>query len=298
MFNFCRSLHLKCEMRVALFLFYLFSFSLQAQQFSSVIHEIVDAENHFAGMAKEKNTRDAFVHHLADSSIVFERGNPVLGKEVWKKRNADASLLFWWPVFSDVSASGDFGYNTGPFEWSKDKTGSKPVAFGYFSSVWKKNKEGQWKVAIDMGMEMPGAESKDHSLATSKKGSVKAKSKSSFAKAKQELLQLDKDYVNQLNMQSVSFLPAYFSDEARLHRTGHFPVLTPKEITEFADGRDNYSFEHLGGDMASSGDMAYAYGRVKASAKADQKQVTLNYLRIWKKEEGKNWKIVLDVIGG
>jgi ketosteroid isomerase-like protein len=286
-----------CEMRIALFLFYLFSFSLQAQQFSSAVREIVDAENHFSGMAKEKNTRDAFVHYLADSSIVFERGNPVLGKEVWKKRNPDASLLFWWPVFSDVSASGDFGYNTGPFEWSKDKTGSKPVAFGYFSSVWKKDNEGEWKVVIDMGMEMPGAEDKNPSLATSQKKTTPPTGRVAFAKAKQEFLQLDKDYINQLNMQSVSFLSAYFSDEARLHRTGHFPVLTPKRISAFADSRDNYSFEHLGGDMASSGDMAYAYGRVNASDKADQKQVTLNYLRIWKKE-GKNWKIVLDVIGG
>jgi len=286
-------------MRTGLFLFFLlFTVSLKAQQFSPAVRQIVEAENHFAAMAKEKNTRDAFVDHLADSGIVFERTNPVIGKEVWSKRKADTSLLFWWPVFSDVAASGDFGYNTGPFEWSKDKTGSKPVAFGYFSSVWKKDKEGIWKVAIDMGMETPGAEEKTVSLSTSKKSPLKEKDNTAFAKAKQELLQLDGEYVNQLNKQSVSFLATYFSDEARLHRTDHFPVLTPSAIHEFADSRDHYSMEQLGGDMASSGDMGYVYGRVKAVNKSDQKPVTLNYLRIWKKEEGKNWKIVLDVIGG
>jgi len=286
-------------MRTGLFLFFLlFTVSLKAQQFSSAVRQIVEAENHFAAMAKEKNTRDAFVDHLADSGIVFERTNPVIGKEVWSKRNADASLLFWWPVFSDVAASGDFGYNTGPFEWSKDKTGSKPVAFGYFSSVWKKDKEGTWKVAIDMGMETPGAEEKTVSLSTSKKSPLKTTGNTAFAKAKQELLQQDMEYVSQLNKQSVSFLATHFSDEARLHRTGHFPVLTPSAIHEFADSRDHYFMEQLGGDMASSGDMGYVYGRVKAMNKSDQKPVNLNYLRIWKKEEGKNWKIVLDVIGG
>ncbi len=89
-----------------------FSFFSLAQSFSPAVQQIIDAENSFASLSKKQNTRDAFIANLADNGIVFEETEPVIGKEVWLKRRADSSLLFWWPVFSDVSASGDFGYNT------------------------------------------------------------------------------------------------------------------------------------------------------------------------------------------
>lgn len=272
-------------------------FSSVAQTFSPMKKELVAAENAFASLAKERNTRDAFVDNLGDSSIVFERGNPVLGREVWMKNKPDNTLLFWWPVFSDVSASGDFGYNTGPFEWSADRSGAKPQVHGYFSSVWKKGKDGAWKVAIDMGMGMPNAEGKPFSMTTSKREPTNASS-SSWEKPKEEIVRLDKSYVERLNQKAISFITDQLSDEARIHRTGHFPLTTVDAINNFSDSRENYHFEHLGSDIASSGDLAYTYGRVNSVNKTDKKQTVLNYLRIWKKEEGKNWKIVLDVIGG
>ncbi|HEY5822894.1 MAG TPA: nuclear transport factor 2 family protein [Cyclobacteriaceae bacterium] len=273
------------------------SFSI-AQPFSPMVQEVIDAENGFASLSKTQNTREAFVANFADDGIVFEKASPVLGKEIWSKRAADNSLLFWWPVFSDVSTSGDFGYNTGPFEWSADRSGARPKAYGYFSSVWKKGEEGVWKVVIDMGIGLPTGEEKSSELTTSKKKPAKVKTPSVFEKAKQELLDWDKKYVDQLNMQSLSFIPSHLSDEARVHRTGHFPLKTKEEIKSFTDSRENYHLDHLGGDMAASGDLAYTYGKVNASNAENGKQVTLNYLRIWKKEDGKNWKIVLDVIGG
>jgi hypothetical protein len=149
-----------------------------------------------------------------------------------------------------------------------------------------------------MGMSLPAAEEKHPILATSDKKSVKVKGKFAFAKAKKEFLDFDKAYIGRLNSKAVSFLISDFSDEARLHHTGNFPVITPKAIQEFSDSEENYQFEQSGGDMALSGDLAYAYGKVKAVSKKEKKEIPLNYMRIWKKEDGKNWKIVLDVIGG
>jgi ketosteroid isomerase-like protein len=51
----------------------------------------------------------------------------------------------------------------------------------------------------------------------------------------------------------------------------------------------------LAGDVASSGDMAYVYGRVK-SVDTDQREVVSNYLRLLRRDEGGAWKIVLHVI--
>ena len=49
----------------------------------------------------------------------------------------------------------------------------------------------------------------------------------------------------------------------------------------------NLSYKNAGTAMASSGDLAYAYGYIELSGK------TGNYLRVWKKEMD-GWRIVLD----
>ena len=60
--------------------------------------------------------------------------------------------LTWSPVGADIAASGDLGYTWGTFEFhSKDKDGKDVVDQGKYMSVWKKQADGSWKVAVDMG---------------------------------------------------------------------------------------------------------------------------------------------------
>jgi ketosteroid isomerase-like protein len=60
--------------------------------------------------------------------------------------------LTWEPAGGDVAASGDLGYTYGTFEFrSKDKDGKPVVDHGKYTSIWKKQKDGSWKVVLDMG---------------------------------------------------------------------------------------------------------------------------------------------------
>jgi len=60
--------------------------------------------------------------------------------------------LTWTPVGADISSSGDLGYTYGTYEFrSKDKDGKPTVEHGKYTSIWKKQKDGSWKVALDMG---------------------------------------------------------------------------------------------------------------------------------------------------
>ena len=277
-----------------IFLLFLIPISSFAQQAQS-LKELVNAENNFASISRDKSTRDAFVACLADSAIVFGRGAAVLGKPMWEGRPAGPGLLFWWPTVSDVSSSGDFGYNTGPFEFSRNRT-EKPAGFGYFSSVWKKGADGVWKVVIDIGIGIPSEEEKKSEWRTN---SIKVKkSKDKGTAVKKGLMTFDKTYNEKLTQLHTSFIKEYLSTEGRLHRMGYFPLTTASEILNFKDGLEQYQFQPIGGDIASSGDMGYTYGNVKAINKEDSKEVNLNYMRVYKKEDGKNWKVVLDVIGG
>jgi ketosteroid isomerase-like protein len=60
--------------------------------------------------------------------------------------------LTWTPVGADISSSGDLGYTYGTFEFhSKDKDGKPTVDHGKYTSIWKKQSNGSWKVVLDMG---------------------------------------------------------------------------------------------------------------------------------------------------
>jgi ketosteroid isomerase-like protein len=64
--------------------------------------------------------------------------------------------LTWTPVGADISSSGDLGYTYGTYEFeSKDKDGKPVVEHGKYTSIWKKQRDGSWKVVLDMGNASP-----------------------------------------------------------------------------------------------------------------------------------------------
>src|SRR5947209_5025845 len=115
---------------------------------------IVEAERAFARAAAVKGTRDAFLEFLADDGVIFQPG-PVNGKQFWQARTPRKGLLSWEPIFADVSLTGDLGYTTGPYEFRPNGADDKPIAFGQYFTIWKKQTDGSWKVALDRGTSNP-----------------------------------------------------------------------------------------------------------------------------------------------
>lgn len=269
-----------------------FSSNVIAQKLPGPVQEVVDAEIAFAQMSKDKSTREAFLENLAADAIVFSNGEPVNGIDLWKKRPATNGMLYWWPVFADVSIAEDFGYTTGPYEMSKDKS-SDPFAFGYYATVWKKNGSGVWKVAADLGINFESPEEEQQSLKTVRRSS--GKGKRPLPSSKEDLTYIEQSYTQWLNETGNSFLPEYFSKDCRIHRSGNWPYTSMKVIESIQEERQFY-FEPVDADVSASGDLGYTYGRVKIESK-DGNMEKASYLRVWKREAGLNWKIVLDVIG-
>src|SRR5688572_12676070 len=171
--------------------------SVGAQDFSSELQSMVDAENAFAKYSKEKNTRDAFLMYLTDSTVLFDKNGPVKGKKSWTDRSPNSSLLFWRPVLVGISKSGDLGFSTGPWEWSPSKEATEPEAHGYYATIWQKFPEG-WKMALDLGILMPGAEVNAAPLHSSNPKGVSRKS-AAKATMKNNFVDVDKNYNNKLN---------------------------------------------------------------------------------------------------
>jgi ketosteroid isomerase-like protein len=264
-----------------------------AQDFSSELQSMVDAENAFAKYSKEKNTRDAFLIYLTDSTVLFDKSGPVKGKKSWAERSPDNSLLFWYPLFVGISKNGDLGFSTGPWEWSPTKETAKPEAHGYYATVWQKSPEG-WKMAVDIGARTPGPDQKTVGLHASNPHT--SREKRSDKTTKKGLLAFDKTYSDNLTREGVGFLPEEFSKEALIIRPGSFPDYYP--FKNLSSRGQKLKFLSMGGDIASSKDLGYVFGRAEYESMKNGavSLVNASFLRVWKIENGE-WKIVLDVVG-
>ena len=264
--------------------------SLLAQKFTPQLQSMVDAENAFAKFSKEKNMRDAFLANLTDSTILYSKDGPIKGKQSWVERQPNNNLLFWWPVFVGISSSNDLGFTTGPWQWSETKE-AQPVAHGYFVSVWKKVGS-EWKLATDIGSPMPGVDASAAPLHSSNPIGSAGKNKN----VKGVLMEIDRTYNESLKKDGATYHNEKFSKDAMIKYPRTFPDYFPFEANQNIVRPD---FTSLGGEVSTSNDLAYTYGRVTASISDNNSIVpyTANFLRVWKYED-KAWKIVIELISG
>jgi ketosteroid isomerase-like protein len=262
------------------------------------IQSLVEAERAFAAMAKEKNTREAFLFFLADDAVTSAPGlGPRIGKKHLEEQEPNEGYLHWYPVFSDIASSRDFGYNTGPWEFREKRSDEKPVAFGEFVSVWEKNAQGEWKVAIDIGIGHGEPAAEAPPLTTSRNKLQGGKKHTSAEKNK--LYQFEKTFIREFSEKGNGAYLTLLSDEAKFFRGGSLPFTTSKQIKDLLAGEQRaQTYTFMGGDVASSGDLAYVYGKVTFQIIKDNRTQTKqgSYMRFYKKEDGKTWRIVLDLL--
>lgn len=120
-------------------------------EMTPTVKALVDAERAFSAASVAKGTRDAFLEFLADDSLLFRPG-PVPGKMFTRNRPAPPGKLVWAPTFADVASSGDIGYTSGPYEFRKGEMTEPPSTWGHYMSIWRKQKDGSWKVEVDLGI--------------------------------------------------------------------------------------------------------------------------------------------------
>jgi ketosteroid isomerase-like protein len=275
-----------------------FAFRLSAQEFKNAdLQSLSNAERAFSAMAKEKNTRDAFLFYFADSAVSSVPGQgPRIGKKYLEEQQPNESWLYWYPVYSDISSSGDFGFNTGPWEFRQKKTDEKPVAFGEFVSMWKTNANGEWKVAVDIGIGHGPVSTPVTTLNTSTTPLKKVKGKPS---SKKEILEIEKNFIQAFATSGKSAYEKLLSQEVRLYRPTKEPFIGLAKADEaLSNGLQNLSYSPMGADISSAGDLAFVYGKASFDVTRDGATQKRNgsYMRFWKKEDGKNWKIVLDLV--
>ncbi len=104
----------------------------------------IDAERAFTADAQKLGQWTAFRKWSTTDAIMFV---PQAGSaHEFLKGKADPPVaVFWWPGRSYVSCDGKTAINSGPWvrQWGK--------SVGYFTTVWQRQDDGNWKWTLDHG---------------------------------------------------------------------------------------------------------------------------------------------------
>lgn len=268
---------------------------------ASALRSMVDTELAFARMSAEQGPRQSFMAFIADDGILF-RPRAVKGKQWMTEHPVPPSdkrpLLNWYPIVADIARYGDMGYTTGPWEYKADIHDAKPVAWGNFLTVWKKQPDGSWKFAIDLGISNPQPAAaparwqlpQDYKKPKAKKGFWRFDSST--------LLDRDREFSKASALRgAAAAFASYTHESVRVYREGKFPFVgqTPSAAA-LPTSTNVWTWDPAFGDISISDDLGYTYGTYKIENPAATPKIleTGNYFRIWKKD-GNRWLVVADL---
>jgi ketosteroid isomerase-like protein len=109
-----------------------------------------------------KHGHDAFLTYFSEDGVELVDGGGINTKDDMRQQPPwpEGTTLTWMPVKAEMAASGDLGYTYGNYVYTaKNKEGKLVANYGKYTSIWKKQKDGQWKVVVDMGNSSPDPKS-------------------------------------------------------------------------------------------------------------------------------------------
>lgn len=270
------------------------------------IETLVAAERAFARQCVERGVRAAFLDFFAPEGLSFdpEPGNAharLLARPAPARR--PPITLDWQPITADVSASGDFGWTTGPFEL-RDDLGQRPTQHGLYFSVWKRQADGAWKVLADLGTSLPApgllavAAAPGQYAAWPQPEGPPAGWKAP-EQVRAALQTIERDFDRACGAAPFAdCLARRLAPQARLHRDGRAPVVGRVAIQAvWAESGARPVWQPLGGDVARAGDLAYTYGRYALARPAGADGQAMagergHYLHVWRRNAQGFWLAV------
>jgi ketosteroid isomerase-like protein len=83
------------------------------------------------------------------------RGAAAIGAAAERDFADSTTRLRWQPEFAEASRGGDLGYTYGRWQFLsfKSRADSAVVARGRYVTIWRRQRDGSWKVLLDTGSE-------------------------------------------------------------------------------------------------------------------------------------------------
>jgi ketosteroid isomerase-like protein len=251
--------------------------------------ELADTERAFVQRAQEVGAKQAFLDYFADTAVGFDTGRPAPAKDAIRMHPdppKDIKALFWWePRYGDIAASGELGWLTGPVRSARADRNNGAVRHGNYASIWKRQRDGTFKVVIDVGID-PTAE------VPFPEGFTRAPLENRYTGheigplAQSALLAADRALNNAARRSLADAYGAALAPAGRLHRNGRLPMQGRDiAIVWLRTQEPMTGAESLYAEAAQSADLGYTWGSYDSG----------HYVRVWVREASGAWRVALDV---
>ncbi len=256
----------------------------------TTLDSLVTAERAFATRSVGQGVRDAFLAFLAEDGVIF---SPLAtnGRQAWESRAPVTATLVWEPVFAEVSAAGDLGYTTGPWELRPNDP-QRATGYGHYVSVWQKQADGAWRVAVDIGITHAqparGLGNADftpgplHATPRRKAGPI-------------DLVALDLAWTRDARAKgSAAAFARRAAPDVRFCRDLVAPVVGPRAGSEMLLSIPGVTlWNPQAQKVARSGDLGCTYGILERRRLGGVAPDSSVYLHVWRRGDDDRWKVAL-----
>jgi ketosteroid isomerase-like protein len=269
--------------------------------------QMIETERAFAARALVVGWKDAFLEYFSPSAVGFANGKPGAAREqIAKNPDPPKDLqLIWEPRYGDISANGELGFLTGPVRNIRaSRDGGKP-RFSNYTSVWKRQKDGSFRVVMDVGINTP-------SEVRFPAGFTRAPHKNRFTgdynDSTPPLGTADEVLNSALKTDQLRAYRPLLAEGVRFHRQNQLPIVGIPAATKWLGSqRPVSSADSRFSEVARSGDLGYTWGTftiapartVTARGRGQTQTVNVEagfYVRLWVRERSGQWKVTLDVL--
>jgi ketosteroid isomerase-like protein len=254
------------------------------------LHKLIETEKAFAQASIDKGTKNAFLEFLNKESIIFDKSMSVNGLEYWQ--NIDfKGVTTWQPVQAEIAGSSDLGYTVGNFQFHNNTADEKPTAFGSFITLWKKQADNTWKVAVDMGVTHDEVINSNQNIIENYPTFKPSELKNQVVLAERMVFMNDHFYWKNAKNSLNPFEP-HLSQNIRVYRKNLKPIIGKENAKVFLKKTYDKNLVYTGLKAISStaGDLVCVYGVISGAGKSG------TYLRIWKQEAKDSWKMVVEMV--
>ena len=241
-----------------------------------VAQVLAQTERAFSARCAEIGIRDSFLENFAADAIHFGPEPRLARPDLEKEASSTKVRLTWDPKIVRVASTGQLAVSTGPYILQTATYKSS----GYYLSIWKRQDDGTWKVAADIGVSGPIAKDLADDFQSYQDPSDQGEPVDVLSYEREQFNpDIDLDHI----YRSIASPETVFERDSQ-------PLQTSQpEFAVFLYGQKNRrtKLAQAGGDM--SGNLGFTYG-----TQSDETS-TVGYLRVWVLRQSK-WALMFDVV--
>ncbi len=122
--------------------------------------KLLTTDREFSDASVKSGAAEAFNRYLTEDALQLpHRQAAIFGREnIYQgmRPNQGHYSLSWEPQAAHVAESGELGYTWGTYRLDvRRAAGGDTTRYGKYLNIWKRQSDGSWKVAIDMGNQSP-----------------------------------------------------------------------------------------------------------------------------------------------